>query len=231
MMLARNSLVASHPGPSQRPSAGRLLLSSVVICVASAVAVFTTLFLREGTTFRPPAPTQIAVARHPASNKPTLAPAPANAAPAPADANVSENAVPAAEPTPDDNPADLVARTHSELKALEHTSDRRFTEFSLTRSKRLRRFGSVKIQLRKTDPRNHTAQVSIWAGNASLGEKHAVLYGPIEIPSSKSSGPAFLVLNQISARRVSGYLTEPASASDPARNASVRDSPHRSRAH
>lgn len=103
-----------------------------------------------------------------------------------------------------------VARNRTELLALERHGARHYVEFTLARSRRLQRVGSVSIGIPRIDARRKLYDISVIADGHRTERKRVALYSPIWVSSNEFARPLQLVVNDIDRDGISGYLSEPA---------------------
>ncbi len=105
----------------------------------------------------------------------------------------------------------VVAKTHSDLVALEKRGLRRYVEFTLARSKRFQRVGPVSVGVWRIDSRRKAYDLSVITGTHRIERKHVALYSPVRIASSEYARPLEFVVNSIDRDGISGYISEPKS--------------------
>jgi hypothetical protein len=102
-----------------------------------------------------------------------------------------------------------IARTHDELVALAHRSDRDYFEFSLPRKGAKEKVGGVTIALAKTDTKRNRFTVDLFFDDKRIQQKDRALFEPVMFYASGASSPVELVVNQLGKNRISGYVSTP----------------------
>lgn len=102
-----------------------------------------------------------------------------------------------------------IARNHMELLALEKKGARRYAEFTLARSRRLQRVGSLSVGVWRIDKKRKLYDVSLITDGHRVDRKRLGLYSPISISSSKFAQPLQFVVNSVDRAGISGYVSEP----------------------
>jgi len=108
-----------------------------------------------------------------------------------------------------DDSETAVAKSHSELVALEKRGVRRYVEFTLARTRHLQRVGPVSVGVWKIDTRRKIYDLSVIADSRRIERKHVALYSPVRIASSEFVRPIEFVVNSIDRDGISGYISEP----------------------
>ncbi len=102
-----------------------------------------------------------------------------------------------------------IARTHDELVALAHKSDRDYFEFTLPRKGAQEKVGGVTIQLAKTDTKRNRFTVDLFFDDKRVQQRDRALMEPVLFYVGGASSPVELVVNQLSKNKVSGYVSTP----------------------
>lgn len=102
-----------------------------------------------------------------------------------------------------------IARTHDELVALAHKSDRDYFEFSLPRKGAREKVGGVVIELAKTDTKRNRFTVDLFYDDKRIQQRDRALMEPVMFYVGGASSPVELVVNQLSKNKVSGYISTP----------------------
>ncbi len=102
-----------------------------------------------------------------------------------------------------------IARTHDELVALAHKSDRDFFEFNLAKKRARQKVGTVMIELEKTDPKKNTFTVNLFLDDRRIQRRDKAMNEPVYFYLQGTSSPLELVVNKLGKEAVSGYLSTP----------------------
>ena len=104
---------------------------------------------------------------------------------------------------------ELIARNHEELEQLKRSGERDYFEFSLTAKGAKEHVGSTQIELRGASAKKHQYTVALYVDDMRLEKKNKSVNEPIYFFSAGSRQPMELVVNQVSDKKVSGYLSAP----------------------
>lgn len=102
-----------------------------------------------------------------------------------------------------------IARTHDELVALAHKTDRDYFEFSLPRKKAQQKVGSVLMQLEKTDTKRNTFTVNLVFDDKRTQRKDKAMNEPVYFYVQGAPSALELVVNKLSKDSIAGYLSAP----------------------
>ncbi len=102
-----------------------------------------------------------------------------------------------------------IARTHDELVALAHRTDRDYFEFNLARKRARQKIGTVMVELEKTDLKRNTFTVNLYADDKRITRKDKALNEPVYFLLQGAASPLELVVNKLSKDSVAGYLSTP----------------------
>ncbi len=109
----------------------------------------------------------------------------------------------------------LIATNHSELEELKHRGDRNYYEFTLHKGAPAQNVGTIKIALKKADPKHSKYTLALSADDKSIEKKDKNLDEPVQFYSGKTPALFEIVVNDISKNQVTGYLSTPKSAPGP----------------
>ena len=112
---------------------------------------------------------------------------------------------------------ELIARNHEELEALKRQGERDYFEFTLSAKGQKEHVGSTQIELRGLNEKKHQYTVALYVDDMRLEKKNKSINEPIYFFAGGSRAPLELVVNQISAKKISGYLSAPKAAATSAR--------------
>ena len=102
-----------------------------------------------------------------------------------------------------------IARTHDELVALAHKSDRDYFEFTLPRKKAQQKVGTVTVELEKTDPRRNVFSVYLYFDDKKTERSNKAMNEPLFFYVQGASSALELVVNKLGKDSVSGYMSTP----------------------
>jgi outer membrane murein-binding lipoprotein Lpp len=102
-----------------------------------------------------------------------------------------------------------IARTHEELVALQKRGERKYVEFSLSKSKNFQRSGPLMLSLRKVDIKHNSFDLTMIVDDNELSKTKVNLYEPIWIHRVDDPQPVQVVVNRIDKDHVQGYVSAP----------------------
>jgi len=102
-----------------------------------------------------------------------------------------------------------IARTHDELVALAHKSDRDYFEFSLARKRAQQKVGTVMVELEKTDTKRNTFTVNLYADDKRIQRKDKAMNEPVYFYVQGAPSALELVVNKLGRDTITGYLSTP----------------------
>ncbi|HEY0264569.1 MAG TPA: hypothetical protein VGC07_08595 [Granulicella sp.] len=110
----------------------------------------------------------------------------------------------------------LIATNHSELEELKHKGDRNYYEFTLQKGSKPVLISTVKLQLKKVDDKRSRYTLSVSSDDRNIEKKDKSLDEPVQFYSGKDPLLFELVVNSMAKNTVSGYLSTPKNAPQPA---------------
>jgi chromosome segregation ATPase len=117
---------------------------------------------------------------------------------------------------------ELIARNHEELEQLKRMGERDYFEFTLNGKGQKEHVGQTQIELRSASAKKHQYTVALYVDDMRLEKKNKAINEPIYFYAGGSRQPMELVVNQVTDKKISGYLSAPkaiaASAAKPAGN-------------
>jgi type II secretory pathway pseudopilin PulG len=117
---------------------------------------------------------------------------------------------------------ELIARNHEELEQLKRMGERDYFEFTLTAKGQKEHVGQTQIEMRSASAKRHQYTVALYVDDMRLEKKNKSINEPIYFYAGGSRQPMELVVNQVTDKKISGYLSAPkaiaASAAKPAGN-------------
>lgn len=102
-----------------------------------------------------------------------------------------------------------IARTHDELIALAHKSDRDFFEFSVPRKGAKQKVGGVSIELDKADTKRNKFTVYLYFDDKRVQLRDRGLMEPVHFYVTGASSPVELVVNKLGKSTIAGYVSTP----------------------
>ena len=102
-----------------------------------------------------------------------------------------------------------IARTHDELVALAHRSDRDFFEFTLPRKKAQQKVGTVTVELEKTDTKRNVFSINLSFDDKLTERSNKAMNEPLYFYVQGASSALELVVNKLAKDTVSGYISTP----------------------
>lgn len=102
-----------------------------------------------------------------------------------------------------------IARTHDELVALAHKTDRDYFEFNLAKRKAQQKIGTVVIELDKTDTKRNIFTVYLYFDDKRTARRDKAMNEPVYFYVQGASSALELVVNKLGKDSVSGYMSAP----------------------
>jgi len=102
-----------------------------------------------------------------------------------------------------------IARTHDELVALAHRTDRDYFEFNLQRRHDRKKIGSVMIELLKTNRKQNVYTIDLFFDDKRTQRKNMALDQPVYFYVQGAPSALELVVNKLDKNRISGYVSAP----------------------
>jgi type II secretory pathway pseudopilin PulG len=117
---------------------------------------------------------------------------------------------------------ELIARNHEELEQLKRMGERDYFEFTLTAKGQKEHVGQTQLEMRSASAKKHQYTIALYVDDMRLEKKNKSINEPIYFYAGGSRQPMELVVNQVTDKKISGYLSAPkaiaASAAKPAGN-------------
>ena len=104
---------------------------------------------------------------------------------------------------------ELIARNHEELEQLRRMGERDYFEFTLSGKGQKQHVGSMQVELRGASAKKHQYTVALYLDDMRLEKKNKSINEPIYFYANGSRQPMELVVNKISNKAVTGYLSAP----------------------
>ena len=102
-----------------------------------------------------------------------------------------------------------IARTHDELVALAHRTDRDYFEFNLQRKHDRKKIGSIMIELLKTNKKQNLYTIDLFFDDKRTQRKDQALDEPVFFYVQGAQTALELVVNKLDKDRISGYVSAP----------------------
>ena len=112
---------------------------------------------------------------------------------------------------------ELIARNHEELEQLKRMGERDYYEFTLTSKGHKEHVGSTQIEFRSASAKKHQYTVALYVDDMRLEKKNKAVNEPIYFYAGGSRQPLELVVNQVSDKKIVGYLSAPKAGATSAR--------------
>ena len=104
---------------------------------------------------------------------------------------------------------ELIARNHEELEQLKRTGERDYYEFTLTKKGQKEHVGSTQIEFRGASGKKHQYSVAVYVDDMRLEKKNRSINEPVYFYVGGSRQAMELVVNQVSDKKIAGYLSAP----------------------
>lgn len=101
-----------------------------------------------------------------------------------------------------------IAKTHDELVALAHKTDRDYFEFTLTRGSQ-QKVGNISVRLERTNPKKNNYTADLFFDDKRTVRKDQAVDSPVFFYMQGASSALELVVNKLSKNTISGYLSTP----------------------
>lgn len=102
-----------------------------------------------------------------------------------------------------------IARTHDELVALAHRTDRDYFEFNLPKRHARKKVGSVMIELLKTNQKQNLYTIDLFFDDKRTQRKDMALDEPVFFYVQGAPSALELVVNKLDKNSISGYISAP----------------------
>ena len=104
---------------------------------------------------------------------------------------------------------ELIARNHDEIDQLRRLGEKDYYEFTLNSKGQKQRVGSMQVELRGVNAKKHQFTVALYVDDMRLEKKNKSINEPIYFYAGGSRAPLELVVNQVSNKKIAGYLSVP----------------------
>jgi hypothetical protein len=102
-----------------------------------------------------------------------------------------------------------IARTHDELVALAHRTDRDYFEFNLPRKNVKQKVGTVTLELTKTNTKKNQFTVNLYFDDKRTERKDKAINEPVYFYVQGASSALELVVNKVGKNSIAGYMSTP----------------------
>jgi len=102
-----------------------------------------------------------------------------------------------------------IARTHDELVALAHRSDREYFEFSLAKKNAKQKVGTITLELTRTNQKKNQFTVNLYFDDKRTERKDKSINEPIYFYVQGASSALELVVNKLGKDNIAGYVSTP----------------------
>ncbi|HEV3512443.1 MAG TPA: hypothetical protein VGS05_12115 [Candidatus Sulfotelmatobacter sp.] len=109
----------------------------------------------------------------------------------------------------------LIANTRSDLEVLKHKGDRNYYEFTLLKGAKPQPVSTVRLQLRKADPKHQRFTLNVTSDDKTIEKKDRNVAEPIQFYSGRDHLLFELVVWTVDKKKVTGYLSTPKTAPVP----------------
>ena len=104
---------------------------------------------------------------------------------------------------------ELIARNHEELEQLKRMGERDYYEFTLTAKGQKEHVGQTMIEFRSASAKKHQYTIAMYVDDTRLEKKNRAVNEPIYFYAGGSRQPMELVVNQVTDKKIAGYLSAP----------------------
>jgi hypothetical protein len=109
----------------------------------------------------------------------------------------------------------LIAHTRDDLEVLKHKGDRNYYEFTLIKGAKPQAISTVKLQLKKTDPKRGKFTLNVTADDKTIEKKDRNISEPIQFYTGRDHMLYELVVWTVEKKQATGYLSTPKNAPSP----------------
>jgi chromosome segregation ATPase len=104
---------------------------------------------------------------------------------------------------------ELIARNHEELEQLKRMGERDYYEFTLTSKGQKEHVGQTQIEFRAASAKKHQYSIRMYVDDMQLEKKNKAINEPIYFYAGGSRQPMELVVNKVTDKSITGYLSAP----------------------
>jgi len=117
----------------------------------------------------------------------------------------------------------LIARNHDEIDVLRRMGERDYVEFTIAGKNKPQKVGNLTVELKGVNEKHNRANLAIVLEDKKLDEKNRNINSPIILYPSGQRQAQELVINKIGKNTITGYMSMPKYAAQPAASAAPSD--------
>lgn len=102
-----------------------------------------------------------------------------------------------------------IARTHDELVALAHRTDRDYFEFNLARKGAKQKIGTLMVELARTNPKKNQYSINLFFDDKRTERKDKSVNEPLYFYMQGASSALEMVINKLGKDSITGYVSAP----------------------
>ncbi len=102
-----------------------------------------------------------------------------------------------------------IARTHDELVALAHRTDRDYFEFNLARKGAKQKIGTLMVELARTNPKKNQYSINLYFDDKRTERKDKSVNEPLYFYMQGASSALEMVINKLGKDSIAGYVSAP----------------------
>jgi chromosome segregation ATPase len=110
----------------------------------------------------------------------------------------------------------LIAKNHDDIETLRRLGERDYIEFTIAEKNKPEKVGDVSVELRSADPKKNQCNLAIVVDDKRTEKRNRSVDEPIFFYAHGAHQPMEVVINQVEKGKVTGYLSVPKSAQQPA---------------
>lgn len=104
---------------------------------------------------------------------------------------------------------ELIARNHEELEQLKRMGERDYYEFTLTSKGQKEHVGQTLIEFRGASAKKHQYTIALYVDDTRFEKKNRAVDEPIYFYAGGSRQPMEIVVNKVTDKQITGYLSAP----------------------
>lgn len=109
----------------------------------------------------------------------------------------------------------LIANTRADLEALKHKGDRQYYEFTLLKGAKPQAISTVRLQLKKADPKHGKYSVDVTSDDKTIEKKDKNQSEPVQFYTGRDHMLYEMVVWTVDKNKITGYLSTPKNAPVP----------------
>src|SRR5713226_4359901 len=102
-----------------------------------------------------------------------------------------------------------IARTHDELVALAHKTDRDYFEFNLARKGAKQKIGTLMVELARTNPKKNQYSINLYFDDKRTERKDKSVNEPLYFYVQGAASALEMVINKLGKDSIAGYVSAP----------------------